>query len=202
MYPLLLNEIDEENGKLRFHRHIMFKTLMTREVDVNTINKNGSTVLHKAMRANVGYVRMLLRKNADYSIRDRYGNRPLYSAFVCENKDKISVPLEAGADIDIILGNGGTLLHEFARRNRMSIVRLLVQRGADPMVMNSEGLTAYDVAQSLPSTFLYKVIKKHADARMDMVLALMMSKHARLGENSHIQHLDKYLIEKWVVKHM
>ena len=195
LYPELF---DGSNGEVRFHRDIMFNMLLTCDVDVNAQTNEGETVLHEAVLFNVSYVDKLLARGANCSIANNDGYTPMYSAVKCELSSTISSLLSAGSDIDVILPSDETMLHEFIRRDRVQIVLLLIKHGANPLVVNSDNISAYDVALSLPSHWLYRVMKKRRDERMliqERKLAVMMCTHERLGQHSMLRCLDPNLFK-------
>ncbi len=57
--------------------------------------------------------------------------------------------LAAGADINTRTSTGGTALHCAVQQGKPKLVRALLERGADPLVADNEGKTAFDYAAKL-----------------------------------------------------
>lgn len=64
-----------------------------------------------------------------------------------QRTDVTKALIKAGADISIKKGDcGNTALHEAALSGKQSIVRLLLNKGVDPTVVNYNGHTAWELA--------------------------------------------------------
>ena len=56
--------------------------------------------------------------------------------------------LRAGANINAVTGTDMTALHFAARDGKLSVLRLLIEKGADQSIRNTEGLTPFELAVS------------------------------------------------------
>ena len=116
-------------------------------------NLSDNTALHRAIRNDSYYVCQLLVCNgADIEARNDNGNTPLLATWrhgYDPNCGIISLLLDRGADINAInTKTGDTLLHSVARlRDCVDVVRLLLNRGADPRIKNKKGATVLHVAE-------------------------------------------------------
>jgi ankyrin repeat protein len=65
----------------------------------------------------------------------------LYDAAGDGDSTKVSALIESGVDINGRTGNGSYALNNAAVENEVEIMRILLERGADPNVQNSQGDT-------------------------------------------------------------
>jgi len=70
---------------------------------------------------------------------DEYGRSPLLNAAIAGDLPKIVVLLAEGAPVDLQDDNGWTALHFAIQARREDIVRALLERGANPNLVNSHG---------------------------------------------------------------
>lgn len=70
---------------------------------------------------------------------DEYGRSPLLNAVIVGDLSKIGNLLAAGATVDLQDDNGWTALHFAAQERREDIVRALLERGANPNLLNAHG---------------------------------------------------------------
>ena len=96
-----------------------------------------------------GDIRAALDAGADLEEADPHGRTPLLVAIISRHADGLELVemlLDAGADIHATHSSGNTALHFAAFVGNAEIVRLLMERGADPAVRNSENRTPADLA--------------------------------------------------------
>jgi len=107
-------------------------TLLTRGVDVNSREDDGTTALHWAVRANdADLVAALLKKGADASAVNRYGVMPLWLAAINGSAPILEMLLDAGADPRSALPEGESVLMTAARTGGIDAVKVLISRGGD-----------------------------------------------------------------------
>jgi ankyrin repeat protein len=118
---------------------------------VNRKNNSGLSPLIIACERNLPLVaELLLRHGADLSIRDAMGRNSLAVAAFCGCNDVVEFLLnktEAKALLlDDVDQNGCTPLWLLARTGNVSMVKLLMDAGADASIKDNEGLSPHDVA--------------------------------------------------------
>jgi ankyrin repeat protein len=79
-----------------------------------------------------------IREGSDPPFREEANREPA---------DAMRVLLEAGADPNRRTGNGSTLLHDAGRARNLDAIRLLAEFDVELDALNSDGLTALDVAE-------------------------------------------------------
>lgn len=97
--------------------------------------------LMEAVRSNnVEAVRVLLKTGPNPNAQDYWRDSPLLIAVRLDNPELVQLLLDAGAKADVS-GRGYTALGLAARNGSASVVRLLLQAGADPSRRNDDGDT-------------------------------------------------------------
>jgi ankyrin len=109
------------------------RAMVSRKVDVNAPQADGTTALHWAAHYNdVEAVQLLLKVGANPSMSNRFGASPLSAAAISGNAQLVKVLLDAGADAKAVSTlDGETVLMSAARSGSVEAVRLLLDRGAD-----------------------------------------------------------------------
>jgi ankyrin repeat protein len=108
------------------------RQLLSRRVDVNAAEPDGTTALHWAVRADdPETVRMLLRAGARPAAANRYDVTPLHLAATNGSVVVVRQLLEAGVKADAANAEGQTALMTAARAGSAETVTLLASRGAD-----------------------------------------------------------------------
>ena len=102
--------------------------------DPNARDKNEQTPLHWAARkGNPAVVGALLKGGAKPNVRDKNRFTPLHAAARSnESPAVIGVLLKAGADLKARGNFGGTPLHRAVSNRNLSLMRALLEAGADP----------------------------------------------------------------------
>lgn len=121
---------------------------------VNAIGSDGFTPLGLAafFRA-PDVVRLLLERGADPSLaaRNRLAVTPLHSAVATDaapvDVSIVRMLLKAGAPVNVPHLGGGTPLHTAAFVGDPEVLRMLLDRGADPRLTTADGKTAIDIAR-------------------------------------------------------
>lgn len=103
-------------------------------MEVNTSrNTDGWTALTAAsFYKKTELVKLLLEKQANVNLQDRYGRTPLMYAAAMDNEEIVTLLLHAGADPNIQDHYGRTALMEAYSKNAAKIAETLKNSGADP----------------------------------------------------------------------
>lgn len=88
-----------------------------------------------------------------------YGNTPLCTAILKGDMDTVKKFIEYGADVNE-RSNGMTPLMFAARYNKVAIVKLLLEKGADKAVKDEKGNTAIKYAELSNSTEVVTLLKQ------------------------------------------
>jgi len=109
------------------------RALVSKKINVNTPQADGTTALHWAAHYNdTETVKLLLKAGASAAVTNRFGASPLSEAAISGNTELVKVLLDAGADAKTASTlDGETVLMSAARSGNLEAVRLLLDRGAD-----------------------------------------------------------------------
>jgi len=157
------------SGNLGFVRK-----LLEHGSDVNSRDNQGKTPLHEIQWRSEGVVLLLLEHGADAGIQDNAGQTPLHAASRLGNLKFARQLLEHGPDLDSRDNQGRTPLHVIPRRGEddappspehgadlgfwpttrhyarpwetQDVALLLLERGADPGIRDSDGQTLLHAA--------------------------------------------------------
>jgi uncharacterized protein len=124
--------------------------LLCRGVNVNAVEafSECSAIGMAAFFSEVKVVRLLVSYGADLSQRDKLGQTPLHNAAKAGLKRSLTITevlLTHGADINAVCHEGWTPLMTAVSRQNVELVKLLMERGADSTMRNSEGKRAVDL---------------------------------------------------------
>lgn len=117
--------------------------------DVNFPLEHGTPLIHAAFGGRVRVVKLLLKCGADPNYRANNQWTPLIAAANDGRTRIIEVLLDAGAEPNLQDGKGQGPLHHLCfcpRKTASEVAKLLIARGADPLLKNADGHTAYRVA--------------------------------------------------------
>jgi ankyrin repeat protein len=152
-----INAVTETNGTaLMFavlgNQKPVAEWLFTQGADIDVVGSNGWTAL--TIAAAKGYDQLLtwlIDRGANTQVRDVYRYTPLLRAV--ENNHETSAELLLSLpDTDVNIQNefGNTALHHAVSTGNVSMVTLLLESGADPSVLNREGVSARMLAKDRP----------------------------------------------------
>ncbi len=155
--------IDDNPGLLRFARkgevNTCFKSVLgtkkpemmevlVKHIDLDEVDEAGNGLLHEAADNRNGKAgarqvfRVLVDAGCDINHKNNEGDTPLHA---CVRKIGFLLPMDyllfKGADINAVNGKGRTALHAAVENGHLDQVQLLLARGADPNIKDSEGLT-------------------------------------------------------------
>ncbi|KAF2312465.1 hypothetical protein GH714_034766 [Hevea brasiliensis] len=124
----------------------LMDALLKHNVDINAVNVDGLTALHKAIickkQAITSY---LLRESANPFVRDSDGATLMHYAVQTASSPAIKLLLLYNVDINLQDNDGWTPLHVAVQAQRTDIVKLLLIKGADRTLKNQDGLTPLDL---------------------------------------------------------
>ena len=153
------------NGNLN-----MVKLLVSSGANVNFQDSYGYTPLHDvAYKWNIEIARYLKANKADFSLRTKDGSTPLHKAVQYNNKDAVLyfatngsfvnqkridncdkiemfVPQFNNSSIrstrdDVLIYDGGTALHDAAKYGMTEIIKILLDKSANPYTVDCDGNT-------------------------------------------------------------
>jgi ankyrin repeat protein len=128
---------------------------------VNDLDRAGRSKLHYAAVDNdLELARELLAQGLDVNLRDARDFTPLHFAAQSQAVEIVELLLDSGAEIDAQNAFGATpLLVALSKyRNDPRTVRLLRDRGADPLVKNNVGVSPREHAESVTNYDLVTVL--------------------------------------------
>ena len=131
-------------------------------VDVNLIDKDGETPLHKAARGgarNKDIVVLLIEKGGDVNARNNNLCTPLHYSIGDTEISKILI--ENGADISAKDNYGYTPLHNAAHDNEIEIIEILISKGAGVNQLTKYGESPLDKAIEMKATEAINLLRKH-----------------------------------------
>lgn len=107
-------------------------------------NRNKAYLLHFACSyGNLGLVKLLVKRGANFNVKDKNLWTPLMYALFKEKKKTAKYLIYCGADLNAQTKSGNTALIIATTNYRcFSCIRLLLRRGADPNLQNKAGNTA------------------------------------------------------------
>jgi uncharacterized protein len=123
--------------------------------DRDTVNPDGTTALHQAVRNNdLPSVEALIKRGADVKAATRYGITPMNLAAMNGNAAILRKLLDAGADPNSATPGGETALMTAARTGSAEAVTLLLDRGAT--------VNAKDAVRA-QTALMWAVTERHPD---------------------------------------
>ena len=131
---------------------------LERGADVDAVDNNHSTLLHKASYIwNVDVAQLLLERGANIDARNEKGHTPLYRVLVDFDADDdpwgpyfdtIQLLLGHGADVNALDDSQSTPLHVASKYGSAEATRLLLDHGANVHLKNNEGHIPSEVASA------------------------------------------------------
>ncbi|KAE9612926.1 hypothetical protein Lal_00027413 [Lupinus albus] len=143
----------------------LLDSLMKHNVDINAVDKDGLTALHKAIIGKKQAVtNYLLRNSANPFLKDKDGATLMHYAVQTASSQTIKILLLYNVDINLQDNDGWTPLHVAVQAQRTDLVRLLLIKGANTTIKNKDGLTPLGLClyfgQGLRTFELIKLLKQ------------------------------------------
>jgi ankyrin repeat protein len=121
----------------------VLRTLISKKVDVNAAEADGTTALHwAAYRDDVDSADILLRAGAKVNATTDLGVTALYNAAQNGSAAMVTKLLAAGADPNLALSAGETPLMVASRAGKTAVIEALIGKGANPNARGTRGQTA------------------------------------------------------------
>lgn len=126
--------------------HFMDK-LLDNGLDIDMVEKDGLTALHKAVIGKKEpVISHLLRKGANPHVRDRDGATPLHYAVQVGAMQTVKLLIKYKVDVNVADIDGWTPLHIAMQTRDRNIAKVLLVNGADKTRRNKDGNTPLDLS--------------------------------------------------------
>ena len=133
----------------------MAKLLIKNGADVNTNDSSLYRPLHIAAQKNYEITKLLLESGADPNNTNQHGYAPIHYAALNGKNDIVELLILHHADVNLRDEKDYTALMAVASQeilkgsDLISTTKLLLEKGADPSIVNKDGKTAYDYAKRI-----------------------------------------------------
>jgi ankyrin repeat protein len=169
------------------------RTLISKKVDVNAAEPDGTTALHwAAYRDDAESADLLIRAGAKVNAATDLGVTPLYNAAENGSTAMVAKLLAAGANPNLALVAGETPVMIASRSGKPAVVEQLIAKGANVNARGTRGQTALMWAVAQEHTDVAKVLLLHgADihAKSNVWSEMMaVPPHGYLPNNRMIPH--------------
>ncbi len=135
--------------------------------NVNFKSNNGSTALIWVTKfSSQDTIKLILNYNPDINVQDVYGNTALiYSIRERKDKNIVEIILYSNPNIDIqsYFGHKWNALMWAVAGNKIDIIKLLLDKGADINLKDNQGHTARDIAYKRGHKSIVKLIDNYSN---------------------------------------
>lgn len=142
--PFIFTLIEKGNYK-KFKEYIKTNPLSVNEKHWEFI----SPLLYAIDLKRNDMVLSLIQEGADLNFSTDEEIKPLFLAYMTGNEVIFKMLVEAGADINIISPNFGSLLHFCVYGNDLKLTDYLLEKGIDTKLEDNYGRTALDLCNSM-----------------------------------------------------
>lgn len=133
--------------------------------NINSTIANGNTpLMHAARLGNADVLNALLLRGADPTLLNADSNGALWFACFSNSESCATALIKAGAPLDTQNINGATALIYCASAGKTPLVRLLLEAGANSVLMTLDDFTALELAANRECMKLLKDAKAAAYA--------------------------------------
>ncbi|KAF8096437.1 hypothetical protein N665_0308s0011 [Sinapis alba] len=125
----------------------LMDNLMENGLDVDDVDKEGQTALHKAVIGKKeAVISHLLRKGANPHVQDRDGASALHYAVQVGALQTVKLLIKYNVDVNVTDYEGWTPLHIAVQSRNRDITKILLTNGADKTRRTKDGKVALDMA--------------------------------------------------------
>lgn len=127
--------------------------LFKQGADINTVGSNGwSALTIAAAKGQVHLLQWLISEGANTQVRDVYRFTPLLRAVDNGYVEAAAVLLSlVETDVNALDEYDNTSLHHAVSSGNLPMISLLLEHGADPHIVNRDGVSPFDIARTLAS---------------------------------------------------
>lgn len=141
------------------------RLLLDHGADVDARSNNDTAPLHVAAQyGHFAIAELLLARGADVMMRGKESSTPLHLAATYGHRDIVSLLLDKGASLSATLvGSNSTALHMASHHERENenVVRLLLERGANPKAVETDGSTPLHSAAAGGLVSIMRLLIEH-----------------------------------------
>lgn len=125
----------------------LMDNLMDNGLDIDDVDKDGQTALHKAVIGKKeAVISHLLRKGANPQKQDRDGASALHYAVQVGALQTVKLLIKYNVDVNVTDNEGWTPLHIAVQSRNRDITKILLTNGADKTRRTKDGKVALDMA--------------------------------------------------------
>jgi len=172
------------------------RDVLEEQINVDKLDSNGDTALHRAaVQGHIDVVMLLVQYGANVDVRDQYGRTPLSRAAARGHLKAVTwLVYEAGADVESKDNGGWTPLSRAAVNGHLEAVKLLVEEaGANVDSKDEDGQTPLSCAAMNGHLEMVKLLVK-AKAAVESKDEDGQTPLSCAAENGHMEAV-KFLVE-------